>query len=49
MSVCAWEGLLALFTFVLTDGGTALLFWGFLVVAAGMSFVYMTISEMASM
>ena len=28
MVVCAWEGLLPLFTFVLTDGGTALMFWG---------------------
>lgn len=38
-----------LFTFVLTDGGTADLFWGFIIVAIGMSLVYASIAEMASM
>jgi amino acid transporter len=38
-----------LFTFVLTDGGSADLFWGFIVVAIGMSLVYASIAEMASM
>ena len=49
MVVCAWEGLLPLFTFVLTDGGTALLFWGFICVGIGMMFVYASVAEMASM
>lgn len=38
-----------LFTFVLIDGGTALLFWGFIVVALGMLMVYASVAEMASM
>jgi len=49
MVVCAWEGLLPLFTFVLTDGGTALLFWGFICVGCGMLLVYSSIAEIASM
>lgn len=49
MVVCAWEGLNPLYTFVLYDGGPALLFWGFLAVAAGMLLVYLSIAEMASM
>ena len=40
---------LRLFTFVLIDGGTALLFWGFIVVALGMLMVYASVAEMASM
>ncbi|KAK3704853.1 hypothetical protein LTR37_013544 [Vermiconidia calcicola] len=31
------------------DGGTAGLLWGFLIVIAGFSFVYLSIAEMASM
>ena len=49
MVVCAWEGLLPLFTFVLTDGGTGLLFWGFICVGCGMLLVYSSIAEIASM
>jgi len=33
----------------LIDGGTADLFWGFIVVAIGMSLVYASLAEMASM
>ncbi|KAH8810578.1 amino acid/polyamine transporter I [Xylogone sp. PMI_703] len=47
--VASWELLLPLFTFVLTDGGRADLFWGFIVCACGMSLVYASIAEMASM
>jgi hypothetical protein len=49
MVVCAWEGLLPLFNYVLIDGGTGLMFWGFIVVAISMSMVYLSIAEMASM
>jgi len=49
MVLCAWEGLLPLFSFVLTDGGTPLLFWGFFCVGIGMLLVYASIAEIASM
>ena len=49
MVVCAWEGLLPLFNYVLVDGGTALMFWGYIAVAISMSLVYLSIAEMASM
>ena len=49
MVVCAWEGLLPLFNYALLDGGTALMFWGFIAVAISMSLVYLSISELASM
>lgn len=49
MVVCAWEGLLPLFSYALLDGGTALMFWGFIGVAISMSFVYLSIAELASM
>lgn len=49
MVVCAWEGLLPLFNYVLIDGGTALMFWGFIGVAISMTMVYLSIAEMASM
>lgn len=41
--------ILRVFTFVLTDGGTALLFWGFIAVTFGMVMVYASLAEMASM
>ncbi|KAK6399016.1 hypothetical protein LTR65_000574 [Meristemomyces frigidus] len=47
--ICSWEVILPVFTFVLTDGGTADLFWGFIVIALGMMLVYASIAEMASM
>ncbi|GAB7351785.1 hypothetical protein MBLNU459_g2359t1 [Dothideomycetes sp. NU459] len=47
--MASWEILNPLFTFVLTDGGTADLFWGFIVVACGMVFVYASIAELAAM
>jgi len=35
--------------FALTDGGTALLFWGVIACAIGQTLVYASIAEMASM
>lgn len=37
-----------LFTFVLIDGGPALLFWGLIVCGLGMTCVYASIAELAS-
>ncbi|EXJ56541.1 hypothetical protein A1O7_06885 [Cladophialophora yegresii CBS 114405] len=47
--MASWEILLPLFSFVLTDGGTADLFWGFIVVGTGQTLVYASIAEVASM
>ncbi|KAH8602283.1 amino acid transporter-like protein [Bisporella sp. PMI_857] len=47
--MASWELMLPLFYFVLYDGGPPDLFWGFIVVAIGMSLVYASIAEMASM
>ncbi|RMZ84563.1 hypothetical protein DV737_g1207, partial [Chaetothyriales sp. CBS 132003] len=47
--MASWEILLPLFTFVLTDGGTPLLFWGFIACITGQTLVYASISEVASM
>ncbi|KAF2772311.1 amino acid transporter-like protein [Teratosphaeria nubilosa] len=47
--ICSWEVILPVFTFVLTDGGTAGLFWGYIAVAIGMMFIYASLAEMASM
>ena len=38
-----------LYTFVLIDGGPALLFWGMIICIVGMSCVYASLAEMASM
>lgn len=35
--------------FALTNGGTGLLFWGFIACAIGQALVYLSIAEMASM
>ena len=40
---------LSVFTFVLYDGGTALLFWGFIAIGLGMMLVYASLAELASM
>lgn len=47
--MASWEIILPLFTFALTDGGTALLFWGFIVVICGQCLVYASLAELASM
>lgn len=38
-----------IFAFDLTDGGTGILFWGFIIATFGMSFVYASVSEIESM
>ncbi|KAI7722011.1 amino acid transporter-like protein [Hortaea werneckii] len=47
--MASWEVLLVLFKLILVDGGTPNLFWGFLVDACGMLFVYASLAELASM
>lgn len=47
--VATWEVLLTTILQSLTDGGTAGLLWGFLIVCAGFYFVYLSLAEMASM
>jgi len=47
--ICTWEVILANLMSVLTNGGTAGLFWGFLIVVVGFMFVYASLAEMASM
>ncbi|KAI6914234.1 hypothetical protein KC318_g893 [Hortaea werneckii] len=47
--MASWEVLLVLFKLNLVDGGTPNLFWGFLVDACGMLFVYASLAELASM
>jgi len=44
-----WEVILANLGSVLTNGGTAGLFWGFLIVVSGYTLVYASLAEMASM
>ncbi|KAM3074423.1 hypothetical protein ACMFMG_002773 [Clarireedia jacksonii] len=46
--MASWELLLPLFSYCLQDGGTADMFWGFIVASIGMSLVYASIAEMAS-
>lgn len=47
--MASWEVLLTTTLTSLTDGGTAGLLWGFIIIIAGFYFVYMSIAEMASM
>ena len=47
--ICTWEIVLATLLSVLTNGGTAGLFWGFLIVVMGFLLVYASLAEMASM
>lgn len=47
--MASWEILLPLFSFVLIDGGTAGLFWGFIIIASGQMLVYASIAELSSM
>ncbi|KAK8908822.1 hypothetical protein QC760_003170 [Botrytis cinerea] len=47
-AIASWEILLPLFAYSLEDGGTADMFWGFIVGTFGMSLVYASIAEMAS-
>ena len=45
----AWEILPIIAIFPLEDGGLPIIFWGALVGAIGLSFVYASLAEMASM
>ena len=45
----AWEILPVLAVYALQDGGTAIIFWGLIVGCIGMTFVYASLAEMASM
>ncbi|KAE8392372.1 hypothetical protein ETB97_012696 [Aspergillus alliaceus] len=47
--ISTWEVILTLLSAGLTDGGTAGLIWGFIIVSAGFTLVFASISEMASM
>ncbi|KAJ9645999.1 hypothetical protein H2199_003042 [Coniosporium tulheliwenetii] len=47
--IATWEIILATLLSGLTNGGTAGLFWGYLVVATGFFLVYLSVAEMASM
>jgi amino acid permease (GABA permease) len=47
--IATWEVLLTTLVTSLTDGGTAGLVWGFVVVVFGLTFVYLSIAELASM
>jgi amino acid permease len=44
-----WEAVLATSVFALSNGGTAGLIWGYLIVMAGFGFVVASLAEMASM
>lgn len=45
----AWEALFVVAPFALEDGGTPAIFWGLIISPIGMSFVYLSLAEMASM
>ncbi|XHG04932.1 hypothetical protein AWENTII_008186 [Aspergillus wentii] len=47
--IATWEVVLTLLAQGLTDGGTAGLIWGFLIVACGFLLVFLSLAEMASM
>ncbi|PLB48531.1 amino acid transporter [Aspergillus steynii IBT 23096] len=47
--IATWEVVLTLLEQGLTDGGTAGLIWGFLIVACGFLLVFLSLAEMASM
>ena len=49
MVMVAWEAVLVVIPFSLTDGGPAGLFWGLLIAPIGLSLVYLSLGEMASM
>ncbi|KAK5130535.1 hypothetical protein LTR08_001965 [Meristemomyces frigidus] len=45
----AWEILPIITVFALEDGGTPIIFWGLILATVGMTFVYASLAEMASM
>lgn len=46
--IATWEVLLTTISSVLTNGGTAGVIWGYVVVVCGFFFVYLSIAEMTS-
>ena len=46
--VVAWQNTMATFSFALYNGGTGGLFWTYIFSMIGMTFVYLTISELSS-
>lgn len=49
MVMVAWEALLVIAPYPLLDGGSPCFFWGLTIAPIGLSFVYMSLAEMASM
>lgn len=47
--IVTWEALCANILAIITNGGTAGLFWGFIVVIVGYLLVYASLAEMSSM
>lgn len=47
--MASWEVLLSLFKMILVDGGMPNLFWGFIINASCMLFVYASLAELSSM
>ena len=48
-AVISWEVVPVILVWTLVDGGTPVVFWGLIVQAVGMSLVYASMAEMASM
>lgn len=49
MVMVSWEALLVYIDYPLTDGGTAVIFWGCIIAPICLTFVYLSLAEMASM
>ena len=49
MVMVAWEALLVIVSYPLLDGGTPCLFWGLFIAPIGLTFVYLSLAELASM
>jgi hypothetical protein len=47
--LCSWETMSATIGVSLSNGGTAGLFWNYVIVAVGLGFVYASIAELGSM
>ncbi|RMZ85700.1 hypothetical protein DV736_g6551, partial [Chaetothyriales sp. CBS 134916] len=48
MVMVAWEALLVVVPYPLLDGGSPCLFWGLIIAPIGLTFVYMSLAELAS-
>jgi choline transport protein len=49
MVMVSWEALLVYIAYPLTDGGTAIVFWGAIIAPICLTFVYLSLAELASM